>query len=57
MKDIWEFDRYCSCTWCKGGKNKHAWSFYYFCKRKGDNVEANVSETKITMRIKDRADG
>lgn len=49
--DTWESDRYCSCDHCKGGKNKHAWSFYYFCKRQGDKVTVKTTKDKIIMRI------
>lgn len=49
--NIWELNRFCDCDWCepRGGKNNHAWSFYYFLKRCGDNPRLKVTDDQIKI--------
>jgi hypothetical protein len=49
---IWEFPS-CDCTHCNGGTNKHAWAFYYYCKRMGDDVTMASFGDTMEMRIYD----
>jgi len=32
--------------------NKHAWAFYYFCKRKGDDVTAHTIGDALIVTIR-----
>lgn len=48
-EDVWELPATCGCWHCKGGKNKHAWSFYYFLKRAGDRPRVSVANGIIRI--------
>ena len=50
--DVWRLPEYCDCWHCKGGKNKHAWAFFYFMKRRGENVRASTGLGKIVIERK-----
>lgn len=48
---IWDLDRFCDCDHCRG-KNKHAWSFYYYLKRLGDKPRLKVTKDQIWIAIR-----
>ena len=52
---VWYEPRYCDCDWCRprGGKNNHAWAFYYFLKRLGDRPAVRVTKDRIIISIED----
>ena len=56
MIDVWELPARCPCWYCKGGRNKHTWAFYYFCKKCGDRVTARTKGNKIVITVKKKAD-
>lgn len=40
--------------------NKHAWAFYYYCKRQGDWVcvaKQNAEEVTLIVRLADASNG
>ena len=45
----WELDKFCNCGHCRGGKNKHTWSFFYYLKRMGDEPLVHVYGDKIVI--------
>ena len=47
--DIWNLPEYCDCSHCKGGKNKHAWAFFYFMRRQGYKVHASTGLGRIVI--------
>ena len=55
----WELPAKCDCSWCKprGGKNNHAWSFYYFLKKVGDNPKVKVRNGTIYISVWKRSNG
>lgn len=48
---VWRLDKFCDCDWCRprGGKNNHAWSFFYFLKRAGDRPKVKVTAEEIII--------
>ena len=49
MKE-WNLPSHCDCDHCKGGKNKHAWAFYYYMLRLGDDLGLYTDRNCIIIR-------
>ena len=51
---LWKLDRWCDCSHCQGGKNKHAWVFFYYLRKMGDDPLVHVYGDRIVIFIEDK---
>lgn len=48
----WEIERGpCDCPYCRGRADKHAWAFYYFLKRRGDQPRVTTTASHIIVEV------